>query len=109
MKKEETWLEISAITEQGLPELEKSILAKLTGGQWIDTGAASAANIRQIELLQECLGHVDTVRKGLLEKISYELVASDLKAAIDALGQITGHSIGDEILNRIFSRFCIGK
>ncbi len=43
------------------------------------------------------------------QKLSYELLASDLKAAIDALGQITGQTIGDDILNRIFSQFCIGK
>lgn len=104
-----SWLSISATTEQGLPELEKSVVAKLTDDLGVDTGAVSAANARQVQLLRECLAHLEVVRKGLEERLSFELVASDLKAAIDALGQITGHSIGDEILNRIFSRFCIGK
>jgi len=108
-KFDQSWLRISAVTEEGLSELEKSLVSKLTDGQGIDPGAAAAANARQVQLMEECLKHLGMVKSGLRQKLSYELVASDLKAAIDALGQITGQTIGEDILNRIFEKFCIGK
>lgn len=104
-----TWLRISAVTEEGLSELEASIVAKLTDGQGIEAGAASAANARQVQLMEDSSKYLKTVIDGLEKKLSYELMASDLKAAIDALGQITGQTVGDDILNRIFEKFCIGK
>ena len=108
-KTDRSWLRISAITEQGLPELEGSIVSQLTDGQGIEAGAASAANARQVQLMEDSLKHLKTAIDGLEKKLSYELLASDLKAAIDALGQITGQTVGDDILNRIFEKFCIGK
>lgn len=106
---EGSWLKISAVTEEGLPELESSIVARLTDGQGIEAGAASAANARQVQLMENSLKHLKTAIDGLEKKLSYELLASDLKVAIDDLGQITGQAIGDDILNRIFEKFCIGK
>jgi tRNA modification GTPase len=108
-KFDQSWLRISAVTEEGLSELEKSLVSKLTDGQGIDPGAAAAANARQVQLMEECLKHLETVKSSLEQKLSYELLASDLKAAIEALGQITGQTIGEDVLNRIFEKFCIGK
>ncbi|MBU1357024.1 MAG: tRNA uridine-5-carboxymethylaminomethyl(34) synthesis GTPase MnmE [Candidatus Edwardsbacteria bacterium] len=108
-KADRSWLRISAITEQGLPELEGSIVSQLTDGQGIEAGAASAANARQVQLMENSLKYLKTAIDGLEKKLSYELLASDLKAAIDDLGQITGQTVGDDILNRIFEKFCIGK
>lgn len=103
------WIKISAVTEEGLPTLEEQLVRMLAGGQEVDTGAVSAASQRQVALMEESLRHLKTAKEGLAKRISYELIASDLKAAIDSLGQITGQTIGDDILNRIFSQFCIGK
>ncbi len=108
-KPDRSWLRISAVTEEGLAELEGSIVSQLTGGQGIEAGAASAANARQVQLMEESLKYLETAKNSLVQKVSYELLASDLKAAIDALGQITGQTVGDDILNRIFEKFCIGK
>jgi len=46
---------------------------------------------------------------GLKEKITYDFLTIDLKDVLDSLGEITGDSISDEIVNDIFSSFCIGK
>jgi tRNA modification GTPase len=46
---------------------------------------------------------------GLKSKITYDFLTIDLKDVLDSLGEITGDSISDEIVNDIFSRFCIGK
>jgi len=103
------WIKISAKTEAGLPKLEEAIVAALTGGKGIDAGAASAANARQVGALREAATHLEAALKGVAAKQSYELVAEDVKAAVNALGGITGEAIGDDVLERIFSKFCIGK
>jgi tRNA modification GTPase len=106
---EPDWLMISSLTEDGLKELEGAIVKTLTGGHNWEAGAAGAANHRQIEALNQASGFLDRARKGLEERASWEFLAQDIKEAVNCLGQITGQSIGDEVLNRIFEQFCIGK
>jgi tRNA modification GTPase len=55
-----------------------------------------------VEALQEA-------REGLRKKIPPEFIAADLQEALHCLGEITGHTSGEEVLDHIFSRFCIGK
>lgn len=105
---EEGWIEISALTEQGLPRLEQAMIDRLRGGANPESGLA-AANARQLEALRSCRHRLHAAGEGLTAKLSPELVAEDLRAAIDSLGLITGQTIGDEILHRIFAQFCIGK
>ncbi len=101
------WIEISAVTEQGLPRLERAMIEGLTGGA--EHEGSAAANARQIEALRSCQSSLEGAIRGLDSGISPELLAEELRAAIAALGQITGQAIGDDVLNRIFSQFCIGK
>lgn len=101
------WLKLSAVTEEGLGTLERAIAQTLTGGQVSDQ--TGAANARQLEALRKAKGSVAAALEALDKKASWELASQDLKAAVDQLGQITGETVGDEVLNRIFSQFCIGK
>jgi len=103
------WVKASALTGAGLHKLEEAAVAALTGGKGVDAGSAAAANSRQLEALQAALRGLEAAAAGIQRKLSHELVAEDVRAAVDALGAITGESIGDEVLERIFSRFCIGK
>ena len=50
-----------------------------------------------------------SVKKAIKEEEPYEIAAIDLKEAITALGLVTGKDISDDILDRIFERFCVGK
>jgi tRNA modification GTPase len=104
----EEWLRLSAQTEEGLDALEESIIEKLTDGQGT-RGEAGAANARQMEALHGAKESLAAALEALDKKTSWEFVAQDLKSAVDRLGQITGETVGDEVLNRIFSQFCIGK
>jgi tRNA modification GTPase len=104
----EGWLRLSAQTKEGLDALEKSMIGKLTDGQGTG-GEAGAANARQMEALQGAKESLTAALEASNKKTSWEFIAQDLKSAVDRLGQITGETVGDEVLNRIFSQFCIGK
>jgi tRNA modification GTPase len=93
---------VSAKTGAGLPELRRAL-----GGQ--NPGAAStaiAARARHLEALRECRSALSRAENRLEE---VELVAEELRSAQNALGQITGEFVADDLLGEIFSRFCIGK
>ncbi len=66
-------------------------------------------NVRQANQLNRAKQALENILVGLKEKITYDFLTIDLKDVLDSLGEITGDSISDEIVNDIFSRFCIGK
>ncbi|MFN4082286.1 MAG: tRNA uridine-5-carboxymethylaminomethyl(34) synthesis GTPase MnmE [Bacteroidia bacterium] len=66
-------------------------------------------NVRHVEALQKAQIALANVLSGIDAKISGELLAFDLRLAIDALSEILGNISNDELLGNIFSRFCIGK
>jgi len=109
LEADKDWLKISSVTEDGLKELEKSIVNTLTGGHNWEAGAAGASNNRQMEALNQAAQFLNNAGNGLEKKVSWEFLAQDIKEAVNSLGQITGQTIGDEVLNRIFEQFCIGK
>lgn len=109
LEPEKGWLKISSITENGLRQLEGAIVNALTGGHQWEAGAAGASNNRQMEALNQAARSLEQAQKGLEQKTSWEFLAQDIKEAVNSLGQITGQTIGDEVLNRIFEQFCIGK
>lgn len=67
------------------------------------------SNIRHYEALSRAAKALVSVREGLKDGLSGELIAMDLHDALDALGEITGQVSSQEVLNTIFERFCIGK
>lgn len=100
-------LPVSAKTRQGLPELERAI-----AGQLLGTGLADEmgiTNARHMACLCEASSSLTRARQAFADGASGELVMVDLRDAIERIGGVTGQGIGDEILDRIFSSFCIGK
>ena len=67
------------------------------------------ANARHHGELQCSLEALSAVRAGLDDRLSGELIAQDMRRALEHLGNITGEIASDELLGSIFSRFCIGK
>ena len=66
-------------------------------------------NARHEQLLREALGFLQDAGSAAENYLSYDCVVIDVRNAIDLLGEITGDAVQDEIINEIFSRFCIGK
>jgi tRNA modification GTPase len=98
----------SARTGEGLPELRRILSAMLGAGPSEAAGARFRLNLRQFALLREAEAALE--RSGSAAAgLGMEFVALDLRAALDALGGITGRQVGEDLLDRIFSRFCLGK
>ncbi|WP_101674257.1 tRNA uridine-5-carboxymethylaminomethyl(34) synthesis GTPase MnmE [Alloalcanivorax mobilis] len=98
---------ISAATGAGLPDL-RAHLKHAAGYQGAEQGRFSARR-RHITALQQALAALDNGRRQLLGHAAGELLAEDLRAAQQALEEITGAFTADDLLGRIFSSFCIGK
>jgi tRNA modification GTPase len=93
----------------GIEELEEKLASAAMEGLVIPENGVVINNVRQANQLNRAKQGLEQVLAGLKKKISYDFLTIDLKDALDSLGEITGDSISDEIVNDIFSRFCIGK
>ena len=93
----------------GLEELEEKLAEVAMEGLVIPENGVLINNIRQANQLNSAKQALEQVLLGIKGKITYDFLTIDLKDALDSLGEITGDYINDEMVNDIFSRFCIGK
>ncbi len=101
-------LRISCLTETGLAGLEEAILSRVSEQRW-DVPSAVAINARHRDCLRRALAACDQAREALEEKLAPELVAVDLRGALQAVGEVIGHADMEKILDALFATFCIGK
>ena len=100
---------ISALYDRGTDALKAQIVATAFGANPIDIEAGIVPNLRQKLLLDDGLSAALTIRHELENGQPMELIAIQLQDAVDALGQILGLTVKVDVLDQIFSRFCIGK
>jgi tRNA modification GTPase len=100
---------VSALTGEGIATLRDAILeAAAPGGAWEhETGFITS--LRHEQLLRECAQYLEKAKGAVEAAIPHEMLLLDLYAALQPLDAITGATTADDILNRIFSTFCIGK
>ena len=103
-------IRLSAKTRDGVDELTETIFKMMTGGgvEW-DPGSAAVPNLRQKDALGKALAACSRVTSGLQTDLPPDLIAIELQTALDHLGDIIGETTGEDILDMIFARFCIGK
>ena len=102
-------MRVSALTGEGIPELRAEILRQVGGG-WEGTGQTGfLTNARHQGLVSDSLAGLDAAVIAVYGKVPHEMVLLDLYSALRPLDEITGATTNDDILNLIFSRFCIGK
>jgi len=99
----------SAVTGEGIPELREAILKEVGGEARTGGEPGFLTNIRHQQLVQESLSSLDAARNAVYGKVPHEMVLLDLYNALRPLDAITGATTTDDILNLIFSTFCIGK
>jgi tRNA modification GTPase len=96
----------SAVTGAGLPELRR-LLTERARANHRPALAPSLSRCRHH--VEACLGHLRRAHGGVLNEEPPELVALELRGALDQLGEMVGAVYTDDLLDRIFSRFCMGK
>lgn len=101
-------LRISCRTGEGFAALEQR-LAQLLFSQMPETETRAAINARHRSALSQARDALDQAAAALSCDAPPEFVAIDLRAALDSLGSITGKTDTEDILDRVFSRFCLGK
>lgn len=100
---------VSALTGQGLGDLETLLVEVVLAGRGRAEGDPLASNPRHGEAFRAALGHVEDARRAAAAGLPPDLVAIDVTAAVETLGEVTGEDVGEDVLERIFGRFCIGK
>jgi tRNA modification GTPase len=98
-----------AAKNEGIENLETAILASVQTGKVAAANLDIAINQRQAAALTQAKTSLERVRETIDNELPLDFWTIDLRGAIQALGEITGEEVTESVLDRIFSRFCIGK
>lgn len=99
----------AAAQHQGIEALEQAILATVQTGKLTAGDLDLAINQRQAAALTRAKAALEQVQATIAQQLPLDFWTIDLRSAIHALGEITGEEVTESVLDRIFSRFCIGK
>jgi tRNA modification GTPase len=100
---------VSALTGEGIDELRAKILQAVGGEAGTQSEAGFLTSVRHRGLVQDALAALDAATRAVTNKVPHEMLLLDLYSALRPLDAITGETTTDDILNLIFSTFCIGK
>jgi tRNA modification GTPase len=100
---------VSALTGEGLEALEAAIVDTVFSGQVTAAEPPMVTSPRHKEALHRALDHVGAAQAAHEAGVTPDLLAIDLTAAVNALGEITGQTASDDLLETIFGSFCVGK
>ncbi|MGH2541353.1 MAG: tRNA uridine-5-carboxymethylaminomethyl(34) synthesis GTPase MnmE [Ardenticatenaceae bacterium] len=100
---------VSALAGTGIEELEEQMWEMVMGGQVAPSDALLVTNPRHKEAIQQARDHVVAALASAALGLPADFLTIDLHAAVNALGEVTGETATEDLLDAIFSRFCIGK
>ncbi|UCF86665.1 MAG: 50S ribosome-binding GTPase [Nitrospiraceae bacterium] len=110
MKKDMQTVKVSALKGTGLETLKSRIAETVLNGKSPGLSATGiVTNVRHVHALEKTLSSMNSFICEVGKKTSPEFLAVDLREALEALGEILGITTPDDILDTIFSNFCIGK
>lgn len=102
-------VEISVRNNTGLGQLKKTIKTELVGDQGLEAEEIVVTSARHRKALEKTASALSTALQSIRVSTSEEIIAVDIRLALDFLGEITGETTSEDILNHIFANFCIGK
>ena len=102
-------IEISLLNGDGLEELERAINEMFSAGDLYSEESVLVLEVRQGELIKKCADHIQEALNAISSGFPLDIISIDLRSAIDSLDEVIGENLAEDILDLIFSRFCIGK
>ena len=102
-------IEISAKNVEGIGELEDTVKEMFFQGELTFNDEIYITNVRQKTALQDAYAALERVNDSIAADMPEDFYSIDLMDAYEALGNITGETIGEDLVNEIFSKFCMGK
>jgi tRNA modification GTPase len=99
----------SALTGEGIPALRAAILHHVAGDSTVQQESGFLTSVRHQKLVNDALTSLDAATNAVVARVPHEMLLLDLYGALRPLDEITGATTTDDILNLIFSTFCIGK
>ena len=102
-------IKMSLKSNIGIQEL-KDLIKKMYELEKIETGDFTyISNAKDVATLKECLNKIKDIKSGILNNMPIDIVEIDIKSLWNLLGTITGDSYQDELIDKLFSKFCLGK
>ena len=102
-------IETSMVNASGVDLLEEAIVNRVYTGDVRQSESCMVTNVRHKNLLQQAVDSVRDAMDMVDLREPLEIIEIDVNSAYEALGEITGEAVSDDILNEVFSRFCLGK
>ena len=102
-------INISTLDKRGIEELKENIYAKAVSFDDDSINNVMITNSRHYSLIENAINSLKDARQSLLDNVELDILEIDFLNAVDYLGQITGKSVSESLLDTIFSKFCIGK
>lgn len=104
------WLEISAIKNQGIDEMEEEIYRHIIDENIEDSSQKiTITNVRHKSALEKTKQSIENIFETIESGLPMDLMAVDIKGALDSLSEVTGEISSEDLLDHIFSNFCVGK
>lgn len=102
-------IKISAKTKEGIEDLYEQILKMFRLNEIEINDGEVITNIRHKNQIRKAIDALKQAKQGLKIEISIDIIAVSLKESIEDLSEITGENVSEDIINNIFSKFCLGK
>ena len=93
----------------GLNDLKKAIIEKFELDKIMDKDLSLISNVRQIDLIKKSLDDIESAIKNIKNNVAIDIVEIDIRNAWEHLGEIIGANYNEELLDNLFSNFCLGK
>ena len=102
-------VELSIINNEGIEELKEKIIEMFNINELETKDPTYLSNSRSISILKRCLKRIEDIEKSLIDNMPIDMIELDIKNIWEELGTINGTNYEEELLDEMFSRFCLGK
>lgn len=103
------YMQISTFNNDGIKELEQEIVNRVYSGTVKQAEGVFVNNVRQANALKEAQKYLEDCLNTIKMDMAEDFIVIDIRSAWEKLGEITGDTVDEDIIDQIFSQFCIGK